>query len=170
MNYKIILFFLLTTFLSCETKTKEVKVNSSAGMAYQGESEGKKFSFGSDDDAKIAVNLVIAFAKKDIETMIKSMADTVRYLPPQGSKAIVASLKELPGIVDLLHQPYDSLNRKVWNAVPLIKEGDDFTKVIVTFLEERFYKDGKKESVGLIDRMYIKDGKIFNINQWMSER
>ena len=41
MNYKIILFFLSIAFLSCETKTKEIEVNSSGGMAYQGESEGK---------------------------------------------------------------------------------------------------------------------------------
>ena len=170
MKNKIFLFLISIIFISCQPQNVEVEVNSSAGMAFQGESKGKKFSFGSDNDTKIAVDLVLAFAKKDTQKMMESMTDTVRYMPPQGSKRIVTSLAELPEIVELLHQPYDSLNRRIWNAVPLIKEGEDFTKVTVTFLEQRYYKDGKKESVGLIDRIYIRDGKIFNINQWMSER
>ena len=170
MNYKVILFLTLILFISCDSKTVEVEVNSKGGMAYQGDSKGKKFSFGSDEDAKIAVDLILAFAKKDTETMASSMADSVRYMPPQGSKPIMASSEQIDEIVKLLHEPYDSLKRLIWNAVPLIKEGDDFTKVIVTFNEKRYYKDGKEESIGLIDRIYIKDGKIFNINQWMSER
>ena len=170
MKYKITLFLISILFISCNTKTVEVEINSTGGMAYQGESKGKKFSFGSDEDAKIAVDLILAFAQKDTETMTKCMADSVRYMPPQGSKPIMASSEQINEIVELLHQPYDSLKRYIWNAIPLIKEGEDFTKVTVTFNEKRYYKDGKEESIGLIDRIYIKDGKIFNINQWMSER
>ena len=100
MNHKIILFLTLILFISCDTKTVEVEVNSKGGMAYQGDSKGKKFSFGSDEDAKIAVDLILAFAKKDTETMASSMADSVRYMPPQGSKPIMASSKQINEIVE----------------------------------------------------------------------
>lgn len=155
---------------SCETKIKEVEVNASAGTHYQGDDNGKKFSFGSDRDAEIAVGLVLAFAKKDSQLMMEIMADTAAYFPPTGSKPIVATKDEIPGIVELLHQPYDSINRKIWNAVPLVKDGEDFSKVTVTFLEKRYLKDGSEESVALVDRISIKDGKIFRIYQWMGER
>ena len=71
MKYKITLFLISILFISCNTKTVEVELNSTGGMAYQGESKGKKFSFGSDEDAKIAVDLILAFAQKDTETMIQ---------------------------------------------------------------------------------------------------
>ena len=161
---KILLLFIVGTLISCETKT--IEVQQEAGFDYVRDA---KYIMGSDEDAQIAVDLVLAFAKKDTETMRKSMGDTVRYAPPQGGKMITSLSTEIPDVVKMLHEPYDSLKRTVWNAVPLKSTASDFTRVTVAFKEDRFYKDGKKESVRLVDRIFIRQKKIFRIHQWIAE-
>ena len=52
------------------------------------------------------------------------------------------------------------------NAVPLKREGSDFTRVTVAFLEDRYLNNGTQEKVRIIDRIFIRDGKIFRIHQW----
>ena len=111
----------------------------------------------------------LAFAKKDSETMKNSMGDTVRYSPPQGGKMITSLSSEIPDVVKMLHEPYDSIKRTVWNAVPLKSSATDYTRVTVAFKEDRFYKDGTTESVRLVDRVFIKEKKVFRIHQWMAE-
>ena len=61
------------------------------------------------------------------------------------------------------------VKRKLNNVVPLKIEGSDFTRVSVSFREKRYYKDGNQESVRLIDRIFLREGKIFRIIQWMGE-
>ena len=161
---KILLLFVLAAFVSCETKTVEVQKQSGFDYGRDG-----KYVFGSDDDAQMAVDLVLAFAKKDSETMSKFMGDTVRYAPPQGGKMITSLKSEIHDIVKMLHEPYDSIKRTVWNAVPLKSTAADFTRVTVAFKEDRFYKNGTSESVRLVDRIFIRDKKIFRIHQWMAE-
>jgi hypothetical protein len=161
---KLILLFIVGTLISCETKT--IEVQKEAGFDY---GRDAKYILGSDEDAQLAVDLVLAFAKKDTEFMQKSMGDTVRYAPPQGGKMITSLSSEIPDIVKMLHEPYDSIKRTVWNAVPLKSTAADFTRVTVAFKEDRFYKDGKKESVRLVDRIFIRENKIFRIHQWMAE-
>ncbi len=68
-----------------------------------------------------------------------------------------------------LHSPYDSIKRNVWNAVPLQAQGTDFTRVTVAFSEQRFLKDGTQENLRIIDRIFIRDGKIYRIHQWDAE-
>ena len=161
---KLLLLFIIGTLISCETKT--IEVQQEAGFDY---GRDAKYIMGSDEDAQIAVDLVLAFAKKDTETMRKYMGDTVRYAPPQGGKMITSLSSEIPDVVKMLHEPYDSLKRTVWNAVPLKSTASDFTRVTVAFKEDRFYKDGKKETVRLVDRIFIRQKKIFRIHQWMAE-
>ena len=157
---KILLFVTFLAFVSCETKI--VEVEKSAGMA---NNDGEKYVFGSDEDSKIAIDLVLAYADKDTDAMYEMMADTVRYAPPSGG-LMVNSREDVPGIVMQLHSPYDSIKRTVWNAVPLKREGSDVTRVTVAFLEDRYLNDGTQEKVRIIDRIFIRDGKIFRIHQW----
>ena len=157
------ILFLLTTlfFIGCQQP-----VEKSAGIA---NSDRAKYVLGSDDENQIAVNLVLAYADKDTESMYEMMTDTVRYWPPQGGKMMVMSRDDVSDIVMQLHSPYDSIKRTVWNAVPLKTEGSDYTRVTVAFSENRFLKDGTQENVRLIDRIFIRDGKIFRIHQWDAE-
>ena len=144
--------FIVGTLISCETKT--IEVQQEAGFDY---GRDAKYIMGSDEDAQIAVDLILAFAKKDSETMKNSMGDTVRYSPPQGGKMITSLSSEIPDVVKMLHEPYDSIKRTVWNAVPLKSSATDYTRVTVAFKEDRFYKDGTTESVRLVDRVFIKE-------------
>ena len=157
------ILFILTTlfFIGCQQP-----VEKSAGIA---NSDGAKYVLGSDDENQIAVNLVLAYADKDTESMYEMMTDTVRYWPPQGGKMMVMSRDDVYDIVMQLHSPYDSIKRTVWNSVPLKTEGSDYTRVTVAFSENRFLKDGTQENVRLIDRIFIRDGKIFRIHQWDAE-
>ena len=148
---KLYILFIITAFLSCETQT--IEVEKSAGMA---NNDGEKYVFGSDEDSKMA---------KDTDAMYEMMADTVRYAPPSGGM-LVNSREEVPEITMQLHSPYDSIKRTVWNAVPLKREGSDVTRVTVAFLEDRYLKDGTQEKVRIIDRIFIRDGKIFRVHQW----
>ena len=153
---KTLLFIIPTMlFICCQPKTVEVEVNASAGEQFLNNFKGKKYIFGSDEDAYNAVSLVLAYAEKDSETMAKFMRDTVVYY--------------LPAIVKSLHEPYDSIQRRINNVVPLKIEGSDYTRVSVAFREKRYYKDGTQESVRLIDRIFFREGKIFRIIQWMGE-
>ena len=98
---KLYILFITTAFLSCETQT--IEVEKSAGMA---NNDGEKYIFGSDEDSKIAIDLVMAYADKDTDAMYEMMADTVRYAPPSGGM-LVNSREEVPEITMQLHSPYD---------------------------------------------------------------
>ena len=165
------IFYTLFTFIliSCQTKTVEIEVASSGGKQLRGANKGKNFYFGEDKFAQAAIDLISAFAEKDVETMAKFMSDTVKYIPPQGGKAIESTLSELPKIVELLHEPYDSITRELHNAIPVKFEDSDVTLVTVSFYEKRYYKTGETERVRLIDRIRFRDEKIYWIAQWMGE-
>ena len=175
INLKLIrmkrIFYTLFTFIliSCQTKTVEIEVASSGGKQLRGANKGKNFYFGEDKFAQAAIDLISAFAEKDVESMAKFMSDTVKYIPPQGGKAIESTLSELPKIVELLHEPYDSITRELHNAIPVKFEDSDVTLVTVSFYEKRYYKTGETEQVRLIDRIRFRDEKIFWIAQWMGE-
>ena len=169
MKKQILLLLIITLLVSCETKTTEVEVNKSAGEHFLSNFKGKKYIFGSDEDAQNAAKLVLAFADKDSETMAKFMGDTIVYHPPQGGMAMKTPKSAIHDVVKALHEPYDSLQRRLYNVIPLKIEGSDFTRVSVAFRENRFYKDGTQESVRLIDRIFFREGEIFRIIQWMGE-
>ena len=175
INHKLFkmkrIFYTLFTFIliSCQTKTLEVEVAASGGKQLQGKNKGKNFNFGEDKFAQAAIELVSAFAEKDIETMVKFMADTVKYIPPQGGKAMESTLSELPKIIELLHEPYDSITRQIHNAIPVKFEDSNVTLVTLSFYEKRYYKTGETERVRLIDRIRFRDEKIYWIAQWMGE-
>jgi len=165
MKKYICIFVVLLFMTSCETKT--VEINSSGGMNY-GNNEGKKYSFGSEEDNQIAVDLVLAYAAKDSQSMFEKMADTVRYAPPEG-KMMALPKTAIYDVVKNLHEPYDSIKRQIWNSVPLKMEGTDYTRVTVAFKEDRFLKDGSQKTVRLVDRIFIRDGKIFRVHQWVGD-
>ncbi|MDA9628633.1 hypothetical protein N9S47_02260, partial [Flavobacteriaceae bacterium] len=92
----------------------------------------------------------------------------VSYAPPEGEMMILPKTA-IHDVVKTLHEPYDSIKRQVWNAIPLKLEGSDFTRVSVAFKEERYFKNGSKETVRLIDRIFIREGKIFRVHQWIGD-
>ena len=83
---KIILLLTVAFFLSCETKT--IEVEKSAGMTYYGANEGKKFQFGSDEIAQLAVDAILAYADGNFDFMNEISADTIMFFEPSMGKPI----------------------------------------------------------------------------------
>ena len=156
-----LLILLAGLLLSCETTQMET----SAGYNM----DGSSYILGSDEDTQIAMDLVIAYAEKKGDYMVEMMADSVTYAPPTGGISMTMSNDQVRDVVMQLHSPYDSIQRTIWNSVPLIRKGTDFTRVTVAFSEKRFLKDGTQENLRIIDRIFIRDGKIFRVNQWDAE-
>ena len=159
---KILLLFITTAFISCETKT--IEVEKSAGMVYNGQSEGKKYMLGSDESTEIAVNAILAYADGNFDYMNEVSADTVMFFEPSMGKAIPV-VNPANEFLSQIQSPYDSITRYVWNAIPLKREGDDFETVLVSFIESR-YKDGEVEKLRVMDKVFMRDGKFFRVNQW----
>ena len=111
----------------------------------------------------------MAYADKNVDYMVEMMADSVTYAPPKGGMSMTMSNDQVSDVIMQLHSPYDSIKRTIWNSVPLTKIGQDFTRVTVVFSENRFLKDGSQENLRIIDRIFIRDGKIFRVNQWDAE-
>ena len=64
---KILFFLIIILIIGCETKT--VEVEKSAGIIERYPGGGNGFVMASTEDAQMAVDLILAFADKDIETM-----------------------------------------------------------------------------------------------------
>ena len=156
-----LLFLSAGLLLSCETTQMET----SAGYNM----DGSSYILGSDEDNQIAMDLVIAYAEKNVDYMVEKMADSVTYAPPNGGISMTMSNDQVRDVVMQLHSPYDSIQRTIWNSVPLTRKGTDFTRVTVAFSEKRFLKDGTQENLRIIDRIFVRDGKIFRVNQWDAE-
>ena len=86
-----------------------------------------------------------------------------------GSSYILGSDEDNQIAMDLVLAYADSIKRTIWNSVPLIRKGTDYTRVTVAFSENRFLKDGTQENLRIVDRIFIRDGKIFRVNQWDAE-
>ena len=161
---KIILLLTVAFLLSCETKT--VEVEKTAGMVYYGQNKGGTFDLGSDESAKIAVDLVLAYADGNFELMNEMSTDTVMFFEPSVGKPIPVVRDPNYTFLKEIQSPYDSIQRIIWNAIPIKAVGADYETVTVSFRETRYYKTGDVEKLRLVERIFIRDGKFFRVNQW----
>ena len=161
---KILLIITIAVFLGCETKIAEVE--KTAGMVYNGQYKGGTFEFGSDESTKIAVDLVLAYADGNFELMNEMSADTVMFFEPSIGKPIPVVRDPNYTFLKEIQSPYDSIQRFIWNAIPIKAVGADYETVTVSFRENRYYKTGEVEKLRLVDRIFIRDGKFFRVNQW----
>ena len=164
---KIILLFVFTVFISCETKT--VEVVKPAGEWLVGNWAGKKMIPGPEEDAQTAMDVIMGYADKDFELMMEKSADTVMFFPEKGGE-IVELVKPFDDFLKSLQEPYDSIVRTPYNVYPIRPEGsDNFTIVTVPFTEIRYAKDGSVEKERVIERFWIVDGEVVRVNKWTAE-
>ena len=163
---KILFSILIISLIGCESKT--IEIEKKAGIILNGQNKGKKLVFGSDTDAQIALDAVQAYADREFDKMNELFADTVMFFPPQGGKYVPIAIPANDFLASL-HEPYDSITRYIWNAIPLKYEDRDYTNVIVSFQEFKYGKDGSVEKSKVVDKIYMRDGKIFRVNQLMGE-
>ena len=163
-NFLLLIF--ISMLFSCETKT--VEIEKKAGIVLNGNNKGKKFVFGSDKDAQIALDMVQAYADREFDKMNELANDTVMFFPDMGGKYIAVAAPANDFLASL-HEPYDSIRRFIWNAIPLKFENNDYTNVVVSFQEFKYGKDGTVEKSKVVEKIYVRNGKVFRINQLMGE-
>ena len=164
---KIILLIVFTAFMSCETKT--VEVAKPAGEWLIGSLKGDKFIPGPEEDAQVAMDVIMGYAEKDFELMMERSADTVMFFPEKGGE-IIQLVKPFDDFVKSLQEPYDSIVRTPYNVYPIRPESsDNFTIVTVPFTELRYAKDGSVEKERIIERFWVVDGKVVRVNKWAAE-
>jgi len=161
---KILLLIIISTFISCETKT--VEVEKSAGIVLNGQNKGGDFILGSNESAQMAIDVVMAYADGNFDLMNEMSADTVMFFEPSVGKIIPVVRDPNYTFLKEIQSSYDSINRYIWSAVPLKPVGADYETVTVSFRENRFYKSGEVEKLRVVDKIFIRDGKFFRVNQW----
>ena len=161
---KIILFVTISLFISCSQPCDNKEITKTAGMVLSGDSIGTKFMLGSDQDAQLAADLVKAYADGNFDLMNEMTTETVMFFEPSvGSYIPVVSPAN--EFLSNIQSPYDSIQRFIFSAIPTKRVGNDFTTVSVAFREFR-YKGNEVEKLRVLDRISIRDGKIFRVNQW----
>ena len=128
------------------------------GKQLRGANKGKN-SILARTIAQAAIDLISAFAEKDVESMAKFMSDTVKYIPPQGGKAISRLYQSFQKLLNYYMSRMIQLQENY--IMPYQFEDSDVTLVTVSFYEKRYYKTGETEQVRLIDRIRFRDEKIF---------
>jgi hypothetical protein len=96
--------------------------------------------------------------------MNEMTTDTVFYFEPSFGKPIPV-VNPANDFLSQIQSPYDSITRRIWNAIPLKRAGSDYETVTVSFIENR-YKKGEVEKLRIVDRIFIRDSKVFRVNQW----
>ena len=95
---KYILLFAVISFIGCESTI----VEKSAGF----DRNGSSYILGSDEDNQIAMDLVMAYADKNVDFMVEMMADSVTYAPPKGGMSMTMSNDQISDVIMQLHSQY----------------------------------------------------------------
>tara|TARA_B100000965_G_scaffold405216_1_gene438383 strand:+ start:1710 stop:2213 length:504 start_codon:yes stop_codon:yes gene_type:complete len=163
---KIILLFVFTAFLSCETKT--VEVNTQVGKALYGDQN--KLYAGNMDYAKTTIDVLKAYADGNFDLIMEKMADTVRFFPDKGGE-LVTLVNPFNDFLTSMQEPYDSLTRGAYNVTSISSglEGSS-TIISVPFTETRYLKDGSVEKERVFERfIFNSEGKIARVNKWTAQ-
>ncbi len=151
---KIILLFVLTAFLSCETTT-EVKY---AGM-FTGGQNSYDLQQGSIEYASIIKNVVLGYADGNFEEIIEHFSDSVTRIEPGNIYKVAPSIERWEGF----RQNFDSINRNL-TSVMAVKVNDEITYVDALFSQQVF-RDSEVTRSRNFERYWInhETNKIVNI-------
>ena len=151
---KIILLFVFTAFLSCETTT-EVKY---AGM-FTGGQNSYDLQQGSIEYASIIKNVVLGYADGNFEEIIEHFSDSVTRIEPGNIYKVAPSIERWEGF----RQNFDSINRNL-TSVMAVKVNDGITYVDALFSQQVF-RDSEVTRSRNFERYWInhETNKIVNI-------
>ena len=151
---KIILLFVVATFLSCETTT-EVKY---AGM-FTGGQNSYDLQQGSIEYASIIKNVVLGYADGNFEEIIEHFSDSVVRIEPGNRFKVAPSIERWEGF----RENFDSINRNL-TSVMAVKVNDGLTYVDALFSQQVFRESEVTRSRNF-ERYWInhETNKIVNI-------
>ena len=75
---KLLLLFIITAFISCESKIIEVPVK--GGEIVRGDNKGSKYYIASDDNVEVVKKLLNAWNNMDPDAMFEVLTDTIIWL------------------------------------------------------------------------------------------
>ena len=151
---KIILLFVVATFLSCETTT-EVKY----GGMFTGGQNSYDLQQGSIEYASIIKNVVLGYADGNFEEIIEHFSDSVTRIEPGNIFKVAPSIERWEGF----RENFDSINRNL-TSVMAVKVNDGMTYVDALFSQQVF-RDSEVTRSRNFERYWInhETNKIVNI-------
>ena len=164
---KLLILFVLSLFLACDTET--VEVNSQVGKGLFGNNQNKLYA-GSMDYAETTLDVLQAYADGDFDFIMEKMADSVRFFPDKGGE-VISLVNPFNDFLVSLHESYDSISRNPYNVTSVSSGLDNSSTIVsVPFTEIRYAKDGSIERDRVFERfIFNSDGKIIRVNKWSSE-
>ena len=85
---KLLLLFIITAFISCESKIIEVPVK--GGEIVRGDNKGSKYYIASDDNVEVVKKLLNAWNNMDPDAMFEVLTDTIIWMVPDSKTPITA--------------------------------------------------------------------------------
>ena len=143
---KLLLLFVLATFISCETKI--IEVNKSGGVWNSWDENGvsKTATIGSESDLEIAMAFYGAYAEMELDKMVDLSEDIVKF-HPGNTAGIVDVDTSNTDFVSERQSNFESIKRTLHNVTPIATEGsENYTVVSINFTEEITYKDGSSSN------------------------
>lgn len=128
-------------------------------------STGDKHMIGTDDDVMMVKSLIDAFDTMNVDQMFEFFSDEIMWYAAsekEGTKV------DKDFMTNYLSQ-YDSVSVDVRSYLPYKRENSDFSIVQVGSTEKRYPKDGEMETERLIEKFFIRDGKIYAVRGWSAQ-
>ena len=168
---KLLILFVITTFISCETKT--IEVEKSGGVWHMGGDEqfpdgtSPKAVIGSESDLEIAMAFYNAYGDMELDKMVTLSDDVVKFHPGDMAGVVDVDTSNTD-FVSERQSTFKSIKRTMHNVTPIAVEGsENYTVVSINFTEEIEHKDGSFSSQHYFERIHVVNGKVNRVVQWM---
>ena len=109
---KILILFIITAFISCESKIIEVPVK--GGEIVRGDNKGSKYYIASDDNVEVVKKLLNAWNNMDPDAMFEVLTDTIIWMVPDSKTPITADKEFLKEYLSA----YDSISQVPHGFIP----------------------------------------------------
>jgi len=168
---KLLLLFMVASFISCDTKT--IEVQKSGGVWHMGgddqfqEGTSPKAVIGSESDLEIAMAFYSAYGDMELDKMVELSEDIVKFHPGDLAGVVDVDTSNTDFVVER-QSTFESIKRTLHNVTPIAVEGsENYTVVSINFTEEITYKDGSTSSDHYFERIHVVNGKVNRVFQWM---
>ena len=164
---KLILLFIVTTFISCDTKTIEINKEGGTWNAWDESGVSKKATIGSESDLEIAMAFYNAYGDMELEKMVELSEDIVKFHPGDIAGVFDVDASNTDFLTER-QSNFESIKRTTHNVTPIaVEDSENYTVVSINFTEEITYKDGSTSSTHYFERIHVVNDKVNRVVQWM---
>jgi translation elongation factor EF-Ts len=164
---KLILLFIVATFISCDTKTLEINKEGGSWNAWDESGVSKKATIGSESDLEIAMAFYNAYGDMELDKMVDLSEDIVKFHPGNLAGVVDVNTSNTDFVAER-QSTFESIKRTLHNVTPISTVGsENYTIVSINFTEEITYKDGSTSKDHYFERIHVSNGKVNRVVQWM---